>query len=197
LKKIPLSCSAIQELSPKPLLFQLYSEGMADTSQQPSNDWPAQARKRLEEREDRNKREREEQARKRKEGRLRGELSDSLVERLRSCNPQQLHNVILRCHAFLQDHEKIAPSREDCHRRFRGIAVLVSVPVGNSRYQYEKQPCGKNCSKCPNHGPYLYVYQRNGAYFPSKSLGKYPFKNRAPRKVLAAVRKWSRSHPAA
>jgi hypothetical protein len=154
-------------------------------------DWRTEARQRFELLEEQIKRDKEESARKRKEGRPRGELTKSLKDHLRNCNTQQLRNAIALCREFLKDH-RVAPSLYDCHRGFQGITVLVSVAVGNKRYQLERQPCGKNCAKCPNHGPYLYVYCRNGALFPGKSLGAYPFKAGVPRKVRTAIRSWKR-----
>ena len=158
-----------------------------DISEQVPLDWRLRAQDRFEQISEQIKRDKEERAQKRKEGRPRGELSESLKDKLNNCNPQQLRNVIASCRALLR-HHRLAPSQFECHRPFRGITVLVSVSVKNKRYQFEKQPCGKNCAKCPNHGPYLYVYCRDGAFAPAKSLGTYPFKSRIPRKVKVAIR---------
>src|SRR5437016_4068108 len=107
---------------------------MTDIPEQVSLDWRSSAQGRFEQISEQIKHDREERARKRKEGRPRGELTESLIDRLRNCNPQQLQNVIARCRTLLKDH-RAPPSSYDCHRPFRGITVLVSVAVGNKTYQ--------------------------------------------------------------
>lgn len=156
-------------------------------------DWRDRMRKRSEERWDEIKRHEQEQVLQRRQGRLRGELTDSLREKLRNCNPKQLRNVVELCRRFIKDH-RVAPSRRDCVQRF-AQTVLLSVPVGSKRYQLEQRSCGKNCSKCPNHGPYLYAYYRDGAIIKPKWLGKPPYREKIPRRVRAALRDFADRKP--
>lgn len=131
----------------------------------------------------------QEQTRQRREGRRRGQLTQSLVERLRNCNPEQLAAVMRLCRQFLRDHRK-PPTQHECSQRYRRT-VLVSVPVGRMRYQLEKRPCGKGCQQCP-HGPYLYAYYRDGSIIKQKYFGKGPYTS-LPRKVRSAIR--NSAHP--
>jgi hypothetical protein len=132
---------------------------------------------------DRARRDSVEKALARREGRRRGELSDSLREKLRSCNPEQLKRVKRLCDAFLSDHRQ-PPVAMECGQRYT-IEVLANVVVKNKRYLLEKRSCGKECAKCP-HGPYLYAYYRDGAiikqlYFRTGQISK------APRKVRSVI----------
>jgi len=129
----------------------------------------------------------EERTRERREGRLLGKLTAGLKDKLRNCNPQQLRNVMALCRTFLRDH-RTAPVSRECKQRFPST-ILVGVPVGNKRYQLERRACGKNCGNCPNHGPYLYAYYRDGSIIKQRSFGKPPFKERLPPKVRSAIRK--------
>jgi hypothetical protein len=126
----------------------------------------------------------EEQTRRRKEGRKRGDITEGLIDRLRNCNPAQLHKAIRTCLRFLKDH-RTAPAAHECSQRFRRT-IILSVSVGNQRYQLEKRPCGKGCNQCP-HGPYLYAYQRDGAIIKQRYIGKAPY-GKIPRKLRAALR---------
>lgn len=158
---------------------------MTDSPPASQDNWRADLRKRWEANIEQARRDNAEHTRKRREGRPHGELSESLIQRLRNCNPPQLQNVIRSCRELLKAHRR-PPLKSDCRNRFQG-SVRVSVAVGNKRYQYETRSCGKDCGKCPNHGPYLYVYMRDGALFPAKSLGRAPFKAPVPRKVKTAI----------
>jgi len=110
---------------------------MTDIPEEATLDWRRIACGRYEQIAEQIKRDKEENARKRKEGRSRGELTQSLKDHLRNCNPQQLQNAIALCREFLKDHS-VAPSPYECHRNFRGITVLVSVAVGNKRARLPK-----------------------------------------------------------
>jgi hypothetical protein len=126
----------------------------------------------------------EEQTKRRREGRKRGQLTRSPVERLRNCNPGQLRAALRICRQFLKDH-RTAPDEYDCAQKYRRT-VLLSVPAGKMRYQLEKRPCGKGCNQCP-HRPYLYADYRDGSIIKQKYFGKPPF-GKIPRKVRAAIR---------
>lgn len=137
-------------------------------------------------------REEEEQTQARREGRKRGELTQSLIDRLRACNPLQLQSAIKLCREFLRDHRE-PPQRRDCFHR--GRKPVMSVAVGNRRYQLELLSCNKPaCKKCP-HGPYLYGYHRDGSIFRPTYYGKRPYRKKAPRKVLAAIRAYTEKYP--
>jgi hypothetical protein len=129
------------------------------------------------------RRESEKRKQARREGRKHGALSDSLQEKLRSCNPQQLKRVKKICDVYLSDHRS-PPDDFECGQPYTE-KVLANVAVKNRRYLLELRSCGKNCQKCP-HGPYLYAYHRDGAiikqfYFRKDRL------HTAPRKVRKAI----------
>jgi hypothetical protein len=136
---------------------------------------------------ERARREDEKRRRERREGRKRGELSQSLSEKLRSCNPLQLRRVKKICARYLEDH-RLPPNELECDEPRPRVkrTVLISVGLKNRRYRLERRDCGKNCLQCPHHGPYLYFYYRDGSIIKEKYLGKAPF-GKAPRKVRAAI----------
>jgi hypothetical protein len=117
---------------------------------------------------DRIKRESEERVRERREGRKVGMLSRSLLDGLRNCNPKQLKAVKNLVREYQKDHNEPPDPREITTPG--GTHVVVSQAHRNKRHTVELRSCGKsNCTKCP-HGPYVYVYQRDGSLFPSKSV---------------------------
>jgi hypothetical protein len=125
------------------------------------------------------KREADKRATDRREGRKLGLLSQSLEEKLRSCNPLQLRRVKKMCDEYLKDHRS-PPEEFDCRKRFTNRVVAV-VKLKNKRFQLEFRDCGKHCTKCP-HGPYLYSYWRDGSIIKDDYHGKSPFRN-IPRKI--------------
>jgi hypothetical protein len=129
------------------------------------------------------RKESEKRRRARREGRKRGELSESLEEKLRSCNPLQLKRVKKICDEYLADH-RLPPDDFECGQRYTK-KILVSVPVKNTRYLLELRPCGKDCQKCP-HGPYLYAYHRDGAIIKQFYYRKDQL-HTAPRKIRIAI----------
>jgi hypothetical protein len=131
-------------------------------------------------------REEEDQAKKRRAGRPRGELTDSLIEKLRACNVAQLKTVKQRCNKYIQDHRK-PPSRHDCRKPF-AVKVLQAVTVKNVRYQLEFQRTSLRGKKV-----YLYIrvcaYWRDGRIIKLKTIkqDKY-FRRSLPKKVWIAFR---------
>jgi hypothetical protein len=121
----------------------------------------------------------EKRTKERREGRKHGELSRSLEEKLRACNPQQLREVKSLCSLFLKDHRR-PPEQLDCRKKY-ARKILASVGIKNVRYQLEFRDCGKHCGTCP-HGPYLYAYHRDGAIIKQKYFKKGDFR-RVPRKI--------------
>jgi hypothetical protein len=129
------------------------------------------------------KRKSEENTRERKEGRKHGELSQSLGEKLRSCNPLQLKIVMKICKRYLTDHRR-PPDEFECRPRWKHKIVAVAE-MKNKRYQLELNDCGKKCRKCP-HGPYLNSYHRDGSIIKRHYFGKAPYRG-IPRKVRATI----------
>jgi hypothetical protein len=107
--------------------------------------------------------------RQRQEGRKQGKLSQSLSEKIHSCTPTQLKNVISLARHYLQEYKK-APDLADIPYD-RNQTVLAQQAWKNVLFILEVHPCRKaNCKKCP-HGPYVYSYRRDGRYFPATYHG--------------------------
>lgn len=126
--------------------------------------------------------EREEAKRKRQAGRPKGELTDSLVEKLRHCNILQLRNVKKRCDRLITRQRK-PPSDRDCGARYT-MQVLASVEVKNERYRLEFDRSSYRDPKVYAKGPYVRRYWRDGDYVKVKYIkrGKDLRKN-LPKKV--------------
>lgn len=137
---------------------------------------------------DRIKRESEDQDRERREGRVVGELSSSLLKSLRKCNPRQLRTVKKLVREYVKDHKE-PPVLEELDIP-RSTRVVESQVHRNKLYNLELNCCNKpTCTKCP-HGPYIYFYQRNGAIFPRKQLSEKQLSRLPPgiRELLRAKR---------
>ncbi|SRR6266478_4437442 len=128
----------------------------------------AQAQKNARARMEQIDREAKEREQKRREGRVHGELSESLKEAVGRCNPKQLKRLIKLARYEIKDH-KLAPDLQQISLYFNS-KVVDHASHKNKLYCLEMHFCGKsNCRKCP-HGSYVYSYQRNGQFYPrSKS----------------------------
>jgi len=134
---------------------------------------------------DRIKRESDERVRERREGRKEGALTRSLMDSLRNCNPKQLKAVKKLVREYEKDHKE-PPDRREISTP-GGTEVVHSQAHKNKLYTVELRSCGKaNCTKCP-HGPYVYVYQRDGSLFPSKSINETKF-SRLPAEIRERFR---------
>src|SRR5450432_3150076 len=110
--------------------------------------------------------EEKERDKQRREGRKIGKLTDSLIEKLRHCNPKQLKRVIKTCRKYERDH-RVPPNVFEIRR----TQVILSEKYRNKLFVLDWRSCSKsNCGKCP-HGPYVYSYQRDGGYFPPTYIG--------------------------
>ncbi|MGB9485777.1 MAG: hypothetical protein WCD04_06670 [Terriglobia bacterium] len=164
-------------MSPKQEHPETGSEDSVDFS---ANPWKERARELLRRKAEEDK----QRALRRREGRKVGDLSDGLVEKLRSCNPPQLRRVKRLCNEFLADHRH-PPHKNEC-ASYLTEEALFSWVVKNRRYQLEMRNCGKKCGGCP-HGPYLYVYQRDGSLIKPKYLKRPDWRKRLPRKIRKDV----------
>ncbi len=120
----------------------------------------------------------------RKEGRKLGKLTNSLREKLCSCNPLQLRRVKKLCDEYLADH-RAPPAKHECQRRT--AKALSSWCMKNKRYQLELRRCGrKKCQSCP-HGPYLYVYHRDGSIIKEEYVKESNY-HHLPRRIRKEVK---------
>lgn len=145
-------------------------------------DYQAHARERLKQLEA----ERNAAAAKRKAGRLVGELSNSLCEKLESCNPLQLREVMRLVRKFENLHRK-PPSLSQCSVKYT-VEVLHHVDVRNRRFTLEFRRTSKRAGRVYVNGPYVVAHWRDGSitkhqYFKTKDLRK-----RIPRKVWDGFR---------
>jgi hypothetical protein len=122
----------------------------------------------------------ERDAQKRRSGRPKGQLSSSLVEKLRACNVQQLQRVKKHCDEFISDHKR-PPSPRECRLR-HVVRVLVAVPVKNKLFQVELRRNSARAVRIYVNGPYVCAYWRDGQYIRKENYAQAEFK-RLPRKV--------------
>jgi hypothetical protein len=121
--------------------------------------------------------EQQERTEKRRAGRPLGELTPSLIEKLRACNVAQLKTAKKLCDDYIQDHRK-PPSRYMCGKPFT-TKVLQSVTVKNCRYQLEFRRAKQ---------VYVYlkvcVYWRDGSIIHLRTIKQDKYLRRAlPKKV--------------
>jgi hypothetical protein len=128
-------------------------------------------------------RERENLLQQTREDRKKAKLSKGLVDKIKACTPQQLQRVIKFARENLRDYKK-PPTLWDV--KIYG-KMLAKTSYKNKFYSMEERKCGKsNCTKCP-HGPYYIAHQRNGIYYPQKSI-KFPNLPRPVRAKFGPVR---------
>ncbi len=75
---------------------------------------------------------------------------------------QQLREIEERLRRAVQERRSSAPQR----------AVTAEQQFGSLTFRYETVRCGKaNCTRCP-HGPYWYVYWKEGGRTRSRYVGR-------------------------
>ena len=75
---------------------------------------------------------------------------------------QQLREIEERLRRAVQERRSTAPPR----------AITVEQQFGSLTFRYETVRCGKpNCTRCP-HGPYWYVYWKEGGRTRSRYVGR-------------------------
>jgi hypothetical protein len=122
----------------------------------------------------------------RRAGRLRGELSHSLCEKLESCNPLQLRTVIRFAHKFQELHRK-PPSLVNCRMKYTED-VLKHVDVRNQRFTLEFRRSSQRGDRVYVNGPYVVSHWRDGSITRHKYFGKKDLRKRVPRKVWDGFR---------
>lgn len=131
--------------------------------------------------------EREEARRKRRAGRPKGELTDSLVEKLRNCNILQLRNVKKRCDRLIARQRK-APLDRDCGARYT-MRVLASIEVKHERYRLEFDRSSLRDPKVYAKGPYVRRYWWDGDYVKAKYIKRdKQLRKNLPKKVWQEFR---------
>ena len=126
--------------------------------------------------------EREEARRKRRTGRPKGELTDSLVEKLRNCNILQLRNVKKRCDRLIA-RQRRPPVDRDCGARYT-MRVLASIPVKNERFRLEYDRSSLKDPKVYAKGPYVRRYWWDGDYVKVKYVKRdKQLRKNLPKKV--------------
>ena len=123
-------------------------------------------------------------AEQRRRGRPLGLLTDSLLEKLRSCNILQLQKVKKTCDALIERQRK-PPEQSDCKASYV-LLVLLSVPVRNRRFQLEFRRNSVRNARLYANGPYVWAYWWDGQYIRKKYFAKKDFKH-LPRKFRAAM----------
>jgi hypothetical protein len=124
----------------------------------------------------------------RKAGRLVGELSDSLHEKLKACNPLQLRGVMRLARKFELLHRK-PPSLYDCRVRYTA-AVVHHVDVRNRRFTLEFRRTSKRGDRVYVNGPYVVAHWRDGAITKHQYFGNKNLRKRVPRKVWDEFREF-------
>ena len=122
----------------------------------------------------------------RRDGRLRGELSQSLSEKLESCNPLQLRTVIRLAHKFQELHRK-PPSLLKCRMKYTED-VLKHVDVHNQRFTLELRRSSQRGDRVYVNGPYVVSHWRDGSITKHKYFGNKNLRKRVPRKVWDGFR---------
>jgi hypothetical protein len=146
-------------------------------------DWRHGAQARLAQHEQ----ERAEAQKKRRAGRPKGELTHSLIEKLRNCNVLQLQNVKKRCDREIE-RQSHAPSDYDCGQPYT-VRVLNSVTVKKVRFRLEFRRTSLRSKKVYVNGPYVRRYWWDGSIVKSKHVksGK-SLRTAVPRKVWDAFK---------
>jgi hypothetical protein len=131
--------------------------------------------------------ERAEAQKKRRAGRPKGELTHSLIEKLRDCNVLQLKNVKKRCDREIE-RQSHAPRDYDCSQRYT-VRVLNSVTVKKVRFRLEFRRTSLRSKKVYVNGPYVRRYWWDGSIVKSEHVksGK-SLRTAVPKKVWDAFK---------
>ena len=138
----------------------------SDSKDESESHWKVGLRERLAQIEE----EREEAQRKRRAGRPKGELTQSLVEKLRNCNVLQLQNVKKACDREMKRQSK-PPSDYDCGERFT-LRCLGSITVKTTRFRLEFRRTSLRSTKVYVNGPYIRRYWWDGSIVKSEHVKK-------------------------
>lgn len=114
--------------------------------------------------------ERVQAAKDRQAGRLRGELTPSLREKLEACTPEQLEEVI-RAVRRLQERYRKPPSLQES-RLPQTVKVLKAVAVRRQLYTLEFRRSSKRGSRIYVNGPYVICHWRDGNFIKHKHVRK-------------------------
>ena len=114
--------------------------------------------------------EREEAQRKRRAGRPKGDLTESLVEKVRNCNVLQIQSVKKLCDREIERQSK-PPSDYDCGKRYT-LRVLRSVTVKTARFRLEFRRTSLRPKKVYVNGPFIWRYWWDGSIVKAKYIRK-------------------------
>jgi hypothetical protein len=130
--------------------------------------------------------EHEEATRKRRAGRPKGELTQSLIERLSNCNVVQLQRVKKLCDRYIK-RQREPPSDLDCGERYT-LHVLCSVSVKTTRFRLEFRRTSLRSKKVYVNGPYVRRYWWDGSIVKSVHVKKGKLRSSLPKKVWLTFR---------
>jgi hypothetical protein len=132
-----------------------------------------------------------ERDRKRREGRIKGEISHSLGQKLHRCNILQLKKVIKICKRRVRT-LKEPPTEDECRLSVSYVvSVLCSITIRNKRFMIELRRNSARAKKLYVNGPYVRAYWRDGEYLGKQNYAKDKLRH-LPRKVQRALRELSR-----
>jgi hypothetical protein len=130
---------------------------------------------------------REEAKKKRRAGRPKGELTQSLTEKLSNCNVLQLQSVKKLCDGYIKRQRKPPVERACGHPST--VRVLHSVTVRTMRFQLEFHRTSFRGEKVYINGPYVWRYWRDGSIVNSKYIKKdKDLRRNLPKKVWLAFK---------
>ena len=119
----------------------------------------------------------------RQAGRLKGELTHSLIEKLEACTPLQLEEVVRRVRRY-QKRYKRPPNSRECWLA-QTIRVLESVAVREKLYTLELRRSSKRGNRVYVNGPYVICHWRDGSFVKHQHVRK-KLLPQLPKKVKAA-----------
>jgi hypothetical protein len=165
------------------------SQAGSDTSSsENSHNWRTIAREHAQVLRARFEEERQEAQRERRAGRPKGELTQSLQDKLGDCNILQLHNVKKLCDRHIKRQRK-PPSEHDCSCERYTVLVLGSVTVKTTRFRLEFRRSSFRAERVYVNGPYIRRYWWDGSIVKSKHVTKGKnLRRNLPKKVWVAFR---------
>lgn len=132
-------------------------------------------------------RDRQEADRKRRAGRPKGELTQSLKDKLQNCNVAQLQRVKKACDWHIK-RQRNPPNEHDCPAKYTRL-VLTSVTVKAWRYRLEFRRTSLRAKRVYVNGPYILRYWWDGSIVKSKYFRKGKnLRQELPRKVWLTFR---------
>jgi hypothetical protein len=132
-------------------------------------------------------RDRQEAERKRRAGRPKGELTQSLKDKLRNCNVAQLERVKKVCDWHIK-RQSSPPTDYDCAAKYTRL-VLSSVTVKAWRYRLEFRRTTLRANRVYVNGPYIFRYWWDGSIVKSEYFKKGKnLRRELPKKVWLTFR---------